>query len=169
MRVTFMSLFRKKHINKIEKHKVSKKKVRVKTINKIAKPSKYLKEIQSKEELSSIDFYLINGSKPRKNRNSPVFFGSPYFAMISYNTPTEKSIKKYLFLSIAEISSKCPVIVWQNSEKNLFTTRSFCAMMYAVKIGIFPKIPQKTLVKVQIFRFFGFENFVVFYQPLFIL
>ena len=67
MKVTSMSLFRKKHINKISKHKVSKKKVKVKTINKIAKPSKYLKEIIEKRYLFIsivlILFFIIIGIK----------------------------------------------------------------------------------------------------------
>lgn len=46
-----MSIFRHKHINKISKSKVSKKKVKVKTINKIAKPSKYLQDIIEKRYL----------------------------------------------------------------------------------------------------------------------
>ena len=62
-----MNLFRKKHINKISRTKVSKKKVKVKTINKIEKPGKYLKDIIEKRYLFIsiilIILFLIIGTK----------------------------------------------------------------------------------------------------------
>lgn len=87
-----MSLFRKKHINKISKHKVSKKKVKVKTINKIAKPSKYLKEIIEKRYLFIsivlILFFIVIGVK---------LFSLQILSYDEYNTKltsaTEKTIE----------------------------------------------------------------------------
>ena len=62
-----MSLFRHKYVNKISKTKVSKKKTKVKTINKIAKPSKYLEDIIEKRYLFIsivlILFFIIIGTK----------------------------------------------------------------------------------------------------------
>ena len=62
-----MNLFRKKHINKVSRTKVSKKKVKVKTINKIEKPGKYLKDIIEKRYLFIsiilIILFLIIGTK----------------------------------------------------------------------------------------------------------
>ena len=87
-----MSLFRKKHINKISKHKVSKKKVKVKTINKIAKPSKYLKDIIEKRYLFIsivlILFFIVIGVK---------LFSLQILSYDEYNTKltsaTEKTIE----------------------------------------------------------------------------
>ena len=62
-----MGLFRKKYINRISKKRVSKKRVKVKTINKIAKPSKYLREIIEKRYLFVsiilILFFIVIGVK----------------------------------------------------------------------------------------------------------
>ena len=62
-----MSIFRKRHINKISKHKVSKKKVKIKPLNKIEKPGKYLKDIIEKRYLFIsiilILFFIIIGIK----------------------------------------------------------------------------------------------------------
>ena len=62
-----MSIFRKRHINKISKHKVSKKKVKIKPLNKIEKPGKYLKDIIEKRYLFIsiilIIFFIIIGIK----------------------------------------------------------------------------------------------------------
>ena len=87
-----MSLFRKKHINKISKHKVSKKKVKVKTINKISKPSKYLKDIIEKRYLFIsivlILFFIVIGVK---------LFSLQILSYDEYNTKltsaTEKTIE----------------------------------------------------------------------------
>ena len=46
-----MSIFRHRYVNQVSKHKISKKKVKVKTINKIEKPSKYLEDIIEKRYL----------------------------------------------------------------------------------------------------------------------
>ena len=62
-----MSLFRHKYVNHVSKTKVSKKKTKVKTINKIAKPSKYLEDIIEKRYLFIsivlILFFIIIGTK----------------------------------------------------------------------------------------------------------
>ena len=62
-----MSLFIKRHINKVSKHKISKKKVKVKKINKIEKPGKYLKDVIEKRYLFIsivlIIFFIIIGIK----------------------------------------------------------------------------------------------------------
>ena len=62
-----MSIFRKKHINKVSKTKISKKKVKLKPLNKIEKPGKYLKDIIEKRYLFIsiilIIFFIIIGIK----------------------------------------------------------------------------------------------------------
>ena len=46
-----MSIFRHKYVNQISKHKISKKKMKLKPINKIEKPGKYLEDIIEKRYL----------------------------------------------------------------------------------------------------------------------
>ena len=62
-----MSLFKHKYVNKISKHKTPKNKTKVKTINKIAKPAKYLQEIIEKRYLFIsivlVLFFIIIGVK----------------------------------------------------------------------------------------------------------
>ena len=62
-----MSIFRKKYINKISKTKVSKKKVKLKPLNKIEKPGKCLKDIIEKRYLFIsiilVIFFIIIGVK----------------------------------------------------------------------------------------------------------
>ena len=62
-----MSIFRKKYINKISKTKVSKKKVKLKTLNKISKPGKYLQDIIEKRYLFIsivlVIFFIVIGIK----------------------------------------------------------------------------------------------------------
>ena len=62
-----MSLFRHRYVNKISKNRVPKNKTKVKTINKIAKPAKYLQEIIEKRYLfisiMLVIFFIIIGIK----------------------------------------------------------------------------------------------------------
>ena len=62
-----MSLFRKKYINKISKTKVSNKKIKIKPLNKIEKPSKYLEDIIEKRYLFIsiilVIFFIVIGVK----------------------------------------------------------------------------------------------------------
>ena len=62
-----MSIFRKKYINKVSKTKVSKKKVKLKPLNKIEKPGKYLQDIIEKRYLFIsvflVIFFIIIGAK----------------------------------------------------------------------------------------------------------
>lgn len=62
-----MSIFRHKYVNKISKHKVPKNKTKVKTINKIAKPAKYLQDIIEKRYLFIsivlVLFFIVIGVK----------------------------------------------------------------------------------------------------------
>ena len=62
-----MSMFRHRYVNKISKHKVTKNKTKVKTINKIAKPAKYLQDIIEKRYLFIsivlILFFIVIGVK----------------------------------------------------------------------------------------------------------
>lgn len=62
-----MSIFRRKYVNKISKHKVSKKKVKLKPLNKIEKPGKYLQDIIEKRYLFIsiilVLFFIIIGIK----------------------------------------------------------------------------------------------------------
>ena len=62
-----MSIFRHRYVNKISKHKVPKNKTKVKTINKIAKPAKYLQDIIEKRYLfisvMLVIFFIIIGIK----------------------------------------------------------------------------------------------------------
>ena len=70
MRGEFMGIFRHKYVNKISKHKVSKKKVKLKPINKIEKPGKYLQDIIEKRYLFIsvilVIFFIIIGIKLHK-------------------------------------------------------------------------------------------------------
>lgn len=67
MRVIIISLFRKKYINKVNKTKSVKKKVKIKPINKIEKPRKYLQDIIEKRYLFIsvilVIFFIIIGVK----------------------------------------------------------------------------------------------------------
>ena len=62
-----MSIFRHKYVNQISKTKISKKKVKVKPINKIEKPGKYLEDIIEKRYLFIsiflVIFFIIIGAK----------------------------------------------------------------------------------------------------------
>jgi len=62
-----MSIFRHRYVNQISKHKISKKKVKVKTINKKERPSKYLEDIIEKRYLFIsivlVIFFIIIGAK----------------------------------------------------------------------------------------------------------
>ena len=62
-----MSLIKHRYVNQVSKNKVSKKKTKVKTINKIAKPAKYLSDIIEKRYLFIsivlVLFFLIIGIK----------------------------------------------------------------------------------------------------------
>lgn len=62
-----ISLFRKKYINKVNKTKNVRKKVKIKTINKIERPKKYLQDIIEKRYLFIsiilVIFFIIIGSK----------------------------------------------------------------------------------------------------------
>ena len=67
MKVIFISIFRSKHINKISKRKISKKKVKFKPLNKIEKPGKCLEDIIEKRYLFIsiilVIFFVIIGIK----------------------------------------------------------------------------------------------------------
>ena len=62
-----MSIFRHKYVNQVSKHKISKKKMKLKTINKIEKPGKYLEDIIEKRYLFIsivlVLFFIIIGIK----------------------------------------------------------------------------------------------------------
>ena len=62
-----MSIFRHRYVNQVSKYKVSKKKVKVKTINKKERPSKYLEDIIEKRYLFIsiilVIFFIIIGVK----------------------------------------------------------------------------------------------------------
>lgn len=67
MKVISISLFKKKYINKVNKTRNVRKKVKIKTINKIDKPRKYLQDIIEKRYLFIsiilVIFFIIIGSK----------------------------------------------------------------------------------------------------------